>query len=462
MATLHELESRDDFPWRESEEAGDHTVYVEERRGSKRVRLRWWTGDGYEHRSLGFSVRWPGGELRDDKMDEARDRARERARALRDGRETEASGPLDPNPTIAALFDHYEERHVKHPRAHRGKPLSDRYRELFTMTRERWETYLGPRFLVDDLSYAELKRFAYDRLEGKVDGGGQRVEDEDDRTGVRASTVKADLRGLWRVLDWARDPKRHDGDPPLPEVPVEWETIEREVLPRAEAEPRRPRVRPDRYRALLEVAGEVEMRTNWGGAQRYVPSFLPQLLALAWWTGRRIGSILALREADILDLHQGDRGAGFGWLRWRAAEEKTRKTTTTPILSAEARRAVDELLGRPDRPETPFLFPSPLRPAVRPTSRHTASNWLAEAEERAGLEPQDGSSWHSFRRGFVYHLRERGVIAEKVTGLGGWSSVATVQEIYGKPEPQDLADVARRLHDDGSFDTLGLTGSASE
>ena len=61
---------------------------------------------------------------------------------------------------------------------------------------------------------------------------------------------------------------------------------------------RRPVVSADRFATVRAVAGQVMMRVGRGETRREEPSYLPELLDLAWHTGRRISAILGLRYAD--------------------------------------------------------------------------------------------------------------------------------------------------------------------
>ena len=54
-----------------------------------------------------------------------------------------------------------------------------------------------------------------------------------------------------------------------------------------------------------------------------------------------------------------------------------------------------------------YLFPSPIDPA-RAVNKDLVRQWLRQAERLAELEPQQGSAWHAYRRGWATarkHLR---------------------------------------------------------
>ncbi len=57
-----------------------------------------------------------------------------------------------------------------------------------------------------------------------------------------------------------------------------------------------------------------------------------------------------------------------------------------------------------------------------------ARTWLRRAEELAGLEPLDGSSWHAFRRGWaIRHMQFADV---EVAKAGGWKTTDVLVTIY--------------------------------
>src|SRR6266496_3495648 len=76
-----------------------------------------------------------------------------------------------------------------------------------------------------------------------------------------------------------------------------------------EKDPKRPVVEEGTIRALLAVAPSVH-------------PFLRRLILLAWRTGRRLSSVLALRWDDV-DFENGT-------IRWRAEHDKIRQTWDVP------------------------------------------------------------------------------------------------------------------------------------
>ena len=150
----------------------------------------------------------------------------------------------------------------------------------------------------------------------------------------------------------------------------------------------------ERVKAIRAVAGKVVMKVAWNGGKgedQVVASHLPAVLDLAVETGRRLSAILDLGYADLLP-DQGPHGA----IRWRADADKSGRESVVPI-GPGARRALDRVLAEQPGIGTAPLFPSP-EDAGKPTSRHLADKWLREAETLAGLEPQEGSLWHAYRR----------------------------------------------------------------
>ena len=201
---------------------------------------------------------------------------------------------------------------------------------------------------------------------------------------VRDSTIAADLVWLRTVLRWAT--RWQDEDARY----LMTEDVTRGYAIPKEKNPRRPLATEDRFRKVLAVAHLVKMASRCGG-RRSARSYLVEVLGLVESTGRRISAILSLKYADLkLDVGQ------FGAILWRADSDKCAKEWTAP-LSQPARAAIDAVLKERPGIGGAFLFPA-LTDAGKPLSVATASNWLMEAEELAGLEKQDGSLWHAYRR----------------------------------------------------------------
>ncbi|MEE8446927.1 MAG: hypothetical protein V3S52_04680, partial [Gemmatimonadota bacterium] len=71
--------------------------------------------------------------------------------------------------------------------------------------------------------------------------------------------------------------------------------------------------------------------------------------------------------------------------------------------------------------------------------RHIADKWLRKAEAAAGLEPQKGSLWHAFRRGWVTARKHMPDV--DVAEAGGWKSLKALRTAYQQPDEATMLDV---------------------
>jgi integrase len=185
-----------------------------------------------------------------------------------------------------------------------------------------------------------------------------------------------------------------------------------------EKDPKRPTLDPNAIQSLLEVASTVH-------------PFLHTLIYLAWRTGRRLSSILALRWDDV-DFEKG-------MIRWRAEHDKIRQTWVVPMrqeLLVELRRF------RMERPAigSVLLFPHPQRRRHHegPATRHLAAWWLKEAFRRGRIEKPDGSLWHMFRRAWATERKD--LPLKDVAAAGGWRDTSTLLR-YQQPDEATLRAV---------------------
>jgi integrase len=343
-----------------------------------------------------------------------RDRAVQQARellALRatDTRLAEAGSPL----TLAVLFRRYttEGRYLPD-----GSLKTDTYLRHVRLAGDYLERFFGAHQLVAALTPDRIRDYVVWRR-----GGGATGEE------VGTNTIQRDLGMFKAALNWAC--QKHDGGVPL----LTRHPMEKFKVP-AEKDPKRPILDAATIRGLLDVAPQVH-------------PFLRSIILLAWRTGRRLSSILALRWEDV------DFDAGT--IVWRAETDKVRQTWVVPahrevLLALTAFRVEHPGIG------SAFVFPHPQRRRHRagPVTRHLAAWWLKEAFRRGALTKPDGSLWHMFRR--VWATERKDLPLKDVAAAGGWRDTSTLLR-YQQPDAatmrsvveferqRDVAPVVRKL-----------------
>ena len=157
------------------------------------------------------------------------------------------------------------------------------------------------------------------------------------------------------------------------------------------------------------------------------------MVALAWWTGHRIGAIRKLRYSD-LRLDDGDHGA----IEWPEDTDKTGKPHNVP-LSEPSRAAIGRVLAARPKVGAAYLFPSPTNPE-EPISRQLPRDWLLKAEVLAGLAKLPQGLWHPYRRGFSNERKHMPIV--DLARAGGWAeSGETLRRCYLHPDPATLRKV---------------------
>jgi integrase len=144
------------------------------------------------------------------------------------------------------------------------------------------------------------------------------------------------------------------------------------------------------------VADRVTMEIQWDGHRRERPPYLPAILELVAGTGRRITPVWSPRVEDLR--LTATAAAPHGAIRWPADIDKVGRESTVPI-SRTVRAALIRVLDERGL-ASGYLFPSPID-AARPVTKDLAREWLRQAERLAKLEPQQGSAWHAYRRGWA-------------------------------------------------------------
>ena len=172
-----------------------------------------------------------------------------------------------------------------------------------------------------------------------------------------------------------------------------------------EKNPRRAVASTGRYEAVRAVADQVTMEVRWDGPRRRQRSYLTEILDLATGTGRRITAICSLRAED-LRLHPTS-AAPHGAIRWPAGTDKMGRETIVPI-SPEVRSALLRIL-------------------------------LRRAEGLAKLEPQEGSAFHAYRRGWA--TARKHLPLPDVAAAGSWKGTVALQRSYLQPDEQTMLTV---------------------
>lgn len=312
-----------------------------------------------------------------------REKAKQQADRLAAEFAVESPDP-DAGTTLRELFDKYLER--------RSPQVSERRQRFHQRVAELFSRYFGPDREAVSLDRSDWDQFAQDRASGRVDQRGHEVAAAD-REERGANTVRRDLQGLRAVLNWGVQADL-----------LHVNSTQGYPLP-SEDSPRRPTLTEDRYRAMLEVAGEVDWRFE-------------VALVLANETGHRIRAIRHLRWSD-LDL--GER-----LVRWRGGTDKAGHEHVTPVTEP----AVDVLRNAQRKRAgigEAWILPAP-GDASKPVSRDLAYDWWCRAEALAGLEHVEGLGWHGLRRKFTDEHREAS--AKDLADLGGWKTPRTIAEVY--------------------------------
>ena len=362
---------------------------------------------------------------------------RDRARATTQADETQAGlvlrfGAAGPAPRLGATVDAFVARQKERTAELWPGAIPDAERHAAF-----WKATLGADADPTQLTQNDLERVMRDRRSGAVDARGKAVPSAD-RQPVRLRAVASDLEFLRACLRWATLKCRMFRENVMDgfEIPDE-------------PNPRRPVATADRFDKTREVAERVTMELRGDGKRAQVASWLPELLDLAYATGRRVGAIVALKYTDIRLTTDAAAADDFGAIRWPADTDKMGRAWDAP-MDRRARSAVDRVMVdrevglRARWPASPWLFPSPRAPH-RPVSKDLASAWLEEAETLAKLPKLDGSLWHAYRRGWAT-ARKHYPLAD-VAAAGGWKDTTTLRTVYTQADPETVRRVVQEPAD---------------
>ena len=174
------------------------------------------------------------------------------------------------------------------------------------------------------------------------------------------------------------------------------------------------------------------------------------MLALAWYTGRRLSSITALRASDVLLAREQVEGAlaaagredylAENWpaaIRWAAESDKEGVEWIIPIPDV-LREALADYLRTRGLVGRALLFPA-RQDATEPLPKTTAYYWLREAEKRAKLPHQRQGGWHAFRRAWA--TARKHLPLQDVMAAGGWRDPAALQRAYQHADAETIRAV---------------------
>jgi integrase len=313
--------------------------------------------------------------------------------------------------------------------------------------------YFGSGFEVRQLTALHCHQFAQSRRRGGI-----KLATADLTSPSRQRTVDADLGLLRRMLAWActvpigvngqrwldRDPlagvrREHEKNPRRPVATWERFTGTRIAIQRLTGEARQKA--DEAAQALFSAAEKDRRRLRWdvrrneAAVTRWIK--VEMALVLAEATGRRLGSIAALRWDDI-DFNRKR-------ITWRAESDKRGVQWVVPLpdsLANELRQFQKQLVAVGG-----LVFASENDATVQ-MHRKQFDKWLRVAEATAGLPSLKGGLWHPYRRKFASERMHLPLKA--VSEAGGWKSTTTLLTCYQHPDEALLAQVMsepRKLHD---------------
>lgn len=295
----------------------------------------------------------------------------------------------DEDLTLGGLFDIFT--------SERTSEVSEGRQKVYQRVSTAMLRFYGEERVVADLNRADWDRYRRQRRSGEIDCRGRRVPEED-RKPVGGRVVEEDLQVLRAACNWAVGADLLTANPtdgyPLPEKNT----------------PRRPTMSEARYRAMLEVTGEI----GW----RFRTAFV-----LCHETGHRSKSVRRLRWADVEPLDAGE-------VRWRGGEDKAGHNHVTDLTEAAVSVLRDVREHRPGVGEA-WILPNPVD-ASRSVTRHQLRRWWLDAEDAAGLDHVDGLGWHALRRKLADDLRE--LPLKDLAAAGGWKEEQTVVRCYQTPD----------------------------
>lgn len=397
------LTARARKPWETRIGAPPVVVWCGERAGrAGRVYLRWWGGQNWKSRSLGFGVRTESGALDDTKVAAAIDAAAAKWRALT-GRATDAPTPQRPL-TLGETWGI-----VAHPATGRY-PSKTAYRDELEAALTLACSVLGADFAWVAFHRPQLRavtRAAVDRALARGRVGFRTAE----VVGTRLLTVAASLKAEGRLpveyvppggRDWKQELRAYVEEKRGQPVP----------------EPARPRHTIAEVRQLLAVSAGVDPRFR---------------LLFALGAELRLGQVVrAPRSA--LHLEAGTfRAPGRGKKRGELVVlTPGQLAVVREILGGfhAEREAVYQAEGRDYQ-----LFPG--RGGRGIAGKTAVMKWFRAAERAAGIAHAPGRGAYGARRVAVDEAIRAGASRGVLQAIGGWSDARTPEQIYRDQERHD-------------------------
>lgn len=434
------------------------TVTVCEREAGGMLYARIWDGAAKEIVYISLQHR---------DRDRAMQYARDESEKLKRGRVAVHRGVV----TVGHLLDEY----LKHRSSEKASANSRREDERRATM---FKTVLGADTDATYVTLADWKELARKRTEGSIDASGNAVRGKVARAkhAVAAGGLRSDAIFIRAVYYWAMTWQVRGGGTLLVANPfgAPAKGVRSAFIVPKNTTPARPLIDDARYHQLRAVARQVLMsakKTDPGAVRVAVaprkfgrygtvvvghrwrrPSYLFEMLTLAWETGRRRGAWRTLLASDLLwgDIEPNDavsvqggknsppagKRRGIVAIRWKPTKHADQSAVVP--ASRELGRVLEAYLQDSPRVGNVPLFPSPKKPDQAIDARE-CYEWLQEAEALAGLTHLGGGAWHMFRRSWLTKRKHHA--PKDVMEGAGLKSRKVLEMVYQQTTNEDLVEV---------------------
>lgn len=280
------------------------------------------------------------------------------------------------------------------------------------------------------LDISEWKDYQRDRQLGVIDARGREVASSD-RKPIGSRALEQDAKFLRAVFRHGRF-ANWNGQPLLLDNPLP--SGKNSPFNAPKSEPVQVAASTNRINAIRGVTDLIKTIELVDGKWVTVVSFFSEFFDIICETGRRLSAVRQLRYSD-LRLERNETQPD-GAIVWPGSTDKQGLERHAP-LSARARSAIDRVLARRPLIGDALLFPSPKNPNVA-ISVDRLREWLKNAEELAGLEPQKRTLWHAYRRAYVTRATAAGVPDAFIAAAGGWKDANTLRACYQVPDKENI------------------------